>query len=162
MLAVLALSALLGLGGAGASRLPAAAAQAAPDAVARAVPAAVAASILNVNDEAHLSLTQESGGEDLLEAGQAKGSLPGHVTADIIVANEVHVSFTIHLHGGSLSGHSNAKIHGSGTYISYVGIMNITRGTGTYRTTHGSGKCYGTLNRETDNSTVQVIAKLQR
>ncbi len=126
-------------------------------------PTAVAAGALNVNDEARLSLTQESESEDLAEAGRAKGTLPGRVKADIIVGADLRISFTLYPpRGGSISGHGVAQIHTHGVYISFAGTARITRSAGAYAHTSGSGRIYGTLNRETDNSTVQFIGRLQR
>jgi hypothetical protein len=123
---------------------------------------AAAASTINVNDEARLTLAQESGAEELQETGQAKGSLPGHVNGLLIVGADIKISFTLYPRGGSVSGRGTAAIHGKGTYISFAGALKITRTGGRFARMHGGGQVYGVLNRETDNATVQVIGKLRR
>jgi hypothetical protein len=140
MLAALALSALLGFG----------------------APVAHTSSSISVNDEARLLYVQGSSEEDIADAGQAKGSLPGHVKAILNVGADVHISFTLYARTGSLTGRGVAKIHGSGKYISFAGNLQILRGTGHYAGMHGGGKVYGVLNRESLNSTVQVVGKLGR
>lgn len=159
MLASVALSTLLGLsfGGPAAS----ASASSAPRALSRGDAVALAAGTISVNDETHLTLSHESGSEDLAESGQAKGTLPGRVNATIIVGSRISISFTLYPHGGSLSGRGSAQIHSNGRYISFAGTVQITRGSGRFARMHGGGRMYGVLNRETDATTVQVIGKLQ-
>ena len=120
------------------------------------------ASTLNVHDEARMKLTTSSG-EDLVEAGQAKGTVPGTVKARLTVGSNVIVSFTIYIRGGgSISGHGSAAIHTNGAYATFAGTVNIVRGSGRYSHSHGSAQVYGAINRETLNATVQVIGKIQR
>ncbi len=160
MLAAVALTALLGLSGTGQST--GLSTSLSPLGGSRLKGPVAVASVVNVNDEARLSLTQESESEDLDEAGQAKGTLPGHVRARLLVGADVKISFTVYPRGGSISGRGTAKIHGKGVYISFAGALQITRCTGRFAHMHGGGNVYGTLNRETDDSTVQVIGKLVR
>jgi hypothetical protein len=146
VLAALALSALLGFGGP----------------LTPANPVALAARNVNINDRANLYYYEESESEDFEDAGQATGTLPGSVKASINVGADVRISFTLRPHGGgSISGHSTATIHGKGTYISFVGPVQITRGTGSWAHVRGQATVYGTFNRQTLNSTVEVIGKLQ-
>jgi hypothetical protein len=125
---------------------------------------AFAASTINVHDEARLKLASGSGSSsDLIESGQAKGTVPGSVKARLNVGSSVIVSFTIYPKGGgSISGHGSAKVHTTGPYATFAGTVSIVRGTGAYAHTHGTAQVYGAINRETLNATVQVIGKIQR
>src|SRR5271166_5642225 len=72
-------------------------------------PKASAAHTVSANDNAHLHLVNSSGSQ-ILEEGNAEGSLAGTTKAYFDVSATVTASFTIQLsHGGSIKG------HGSGT-----------------------------------------------
>ncbi|HEY7961499.1 MAG TPA: hypothetical protein VID29_06215 [Solirubrobacteraceae bacterium] len=126
-----------------------------------AAPAARAARTLSVNDTAHLRVSSR-GGSNLIEEGQATGSLPGRVRASLLLgAGTVKAGFTIYLRGGSISGHGSARLNaGRGAYASFGGSLVVSHGTGRYAHVSGSGGLYGTINRENDNAVVQVVGNL--
>jgi hypothetical protein len=122
-----------------------------------------AARLLVVNDEAHMTLTNPSSASaTLVEEGRATGTLPGTVRARLTVgANSVTAGFTIYLSGGTISGHSAAHLNpGKGEYASFGGSLVVSHGSGHYAHASGGGALYGTINRNTDNATVQVVGKL--
>jgi hypothetical protein len=126
-------------------------------------PAARAAKVIAVNDAAHMTLTNPSSASaTLVEEGRATGSLPGTVRARLTVgANTVVAGFAIYLSGGTISGHSSAKLNaGRGEYASFSGALTVSHGSGHYAHASGSGELYGTINRNTDNATVQVRGNL--
>jgi hypothetical protein len=121
------------------------------------------ARVLTVNDTARLTLTNPSGsGSTLLEEGRAIGTLPGTVRARLTVGAEVVTAgFTIYLHGGTISGHGSAKLNaGRGEFASFGGSLSVSHGSGHYAHASGRGGLFGTINRNTDNATVQVVGKL--
>jgi hypothetical protein len=120
-----------------------------------------AARVLSVNDAAHMHLIS-SGGNTLIEEGQATGSLPGRVRAHLSIGpSTVKSSFTIYLHGGSISGRGVARLNvGHGAYASFGGSLTVTHGSGRYAHVYGSGGLYGTINRNNDNAVVQVVGNL--
>jgi hypothetical protein len=144
----------LGLSAIAAAALPTAAAGGAP-------PRAHAARTISVNDTGRLRLVGSSG-NTLIEEGQSSGTLPGRVRARLTVSsNTVRATFTISLHGGSISGYGSAKLNvGRGVYASFGGSLNVSHGTGRYAHVSGSGGLYGTINRNTDDATVQVVGRL--
>jgi hypothetical protein len=144
----------LGLSAIAAAALPAAA-------VGGAGARAHAARTISVNDTGRLHLVGSSG-NTLVEEGQASGSLPGKVRAKLAVSsNTVRATFTIYLHGGSISGYGTARLNvGRGVYASFGGSLSVSRGTGHYAHVSGSGGLYGTINRNTDDATVQVVGHL--
>jgi len=122
-----------------------------------------AARVLVVNDTAHMTLTNPSSASaTLIEEGRATGTLPGTVRARLTVgANSVTAGFTIYLKGGTISGHSSARLNpGRGEYASFGGSLGVSHGSGHYAHASGSGELYGTINRNTDNATVQVVGNL--
>jgi hypothetical protein len=122
-----------------------------------------AAHTIAVNDTAHLTLKNPSGASaTLIEEGRALGSLPGTVRARLTVGAEVVTAgFTIYLHGGTISGHSTAKLNaGSGEFASFGGSLGVSHGSGRYAHASGHGGLFGTINRNTDNATVQVVGTL--
>ncbi len=122
-----------------------------------------AARLLVVNDAAHMTLTNPSSASaTLVEEGKATGTLPGTVRARLTVgADSVTAGFTIYLSGGTISGHSTAHLNpGKGEYASFGGSLGVSHGSGHYAHASGSGELYGTINRNTDNATVQVIGNL--
>lgn len=122
-----------------------------------------AARLLVVNDDAHMTLTNPSSASvTLVEEGKATGTLPGTVRARLTVsASSVTAGFTIYLNGGTISGHSTAHLNpGKGEYASFGGSLGVSHGSGHYAHASGNGELYGTINRNTDNATVQVIGNL--
>jgi hypothetical protein len=119
-----------------------------------------AASVLSVNDTGRLRFTGESGSQ-LIEEGPATGTLPGSVRARLVVGTTVSVGFTIYLHGGTISGQGYAKLNpGKGAYASFSGSLKVSHGSGHYAHASGNGGLFGTIDRENDNATVQVVGRL--
>jgi hypothetical protein len=119
-----------------------------------------AAGVLTVNDTGRLRFVGESGG-DLAEEGPASGTLPGSVRARLTLGTNVTLGFTIYLHNGTISGSGAAKLNpGKGAYASFNGSLRVSHGSGHYAHASGSGGLYGTINRENDNATVQVVGRL--
>jgi hypothetical protein len=120
------------------------------------------ARLLKVDDSGHLHLLQAFG-EVIEEEGRATGSLPGTVFVRMNVgAGNVTASFTIRSEGGgSIAGHGEAVLHGSGRYSSFSGTLSVSHGSGRYSHAHGDGKLYGTIERtSTKHLTVQTIGTL--
>jgi hypothetical protein len=126
-----------------------------------ATPAAHAARTLKTADTAHLNYNEEhSQGSWLYEEGSALGTFPGSMRANCNITAVLTATFTIYVHGGSISGHAHAAVHGSGLYQSFGGYLEATGGTGKYAHAHGRGGFYGVLNRNTYNMTVQTTGTL--
>jgi hypothetical protein len=121
------------------------------------------ARVVAVNDTAHMTLTNPSSASaTLVEEGRALGSLPGTVRVRLTVGTStVTAGFTIYLQGGTISGHGYAKLNpGRGEYASFGGSLAVSHGSGHYAHASGSGGLFGTINRTTDNATVQVVGNL--
>lgn len=128
---------------------------------AEAAPAAHAAHSLKTADTARLTYNEEhSQGSWLYEEGSALGTFPGSMRANCNITAVLTATFTIYVHGGSISGHAHAAVHGSGLYQSFGGYLEATGGTGKYAHAHGRGGFYGVLNRNTYNMTVQTTGTL--
>ncbi|HTZ87277.1 MAG TPA: hypothetical protein VMB05_11480 [Solirubrobacteraceae bacterium] len=99
--------------------------------------------------------------DDVLETGEARGSLSGIVRAYVNVGTPIIFRFTISLHGGgTLAGEGSGKPKGNPAEPSFKGSMTVTHGTGRYRHAHGSGDFYGTINRSTYAATIQTTGTL--
>jgi hypothetical protein len=118
-----------------------------------------AARSLNITDTAHLELIKPEGSE-LYEEGPVTGSLPGSMRAQLNTGSVFTGSFTIHTHGGSITGHGGATPHGSGRYQSFGGSFNVTGGTGRYIHVKGRAGLYGLFDRRTDSVVIQTAGKL--
>ncbi len=121
--------------------------------------AAIASHTLNATDTAHLRYVSGSGAE-LFEEGSASGSLPGKMRVHGEVGPTLSASFTVYLHGGTISGRGTAKTHGAGRYESFAGSLTITGGTGRYSHAHGHAGLYGVFDRRTYDLTVQTTGRL--
>jgi hypothetical protein len=119
-----------------------------------------AARSLNISDKAQLHSVRESG-SDLLEVGQATGSLPGRVRAHFNVGPTVYASFSISTQYGSISGSGSSPLRGTGVWESFGGSITVRAGTGRYSHSHGHAGFYGVINRRTDTATVQTIGTLE-
>ena len=76
-------------------------------------------------------------------------------------ATTARVGFTIYLRGGTITGHATAKLNpGRGEYASFAGALAVGHGSSHYAHAHGSGRLSGTLNRNTDDTVVQVVGQL--
>jgi hypothetical protein len=115
---------------------------------------------LRAFDTAHLHRVHCACSE-ILEEGEAKGTLPGSVRAYVTVGAPIVVRFTISVRGGgTLSGEGSGKPSGNPAEPSFAGTMTVTRGTGRYRYAHGKGGFYGTLNRSTYAAVMQTTGTL--
>jgi hypothetical protein len=115
---------------------------------------------LRAVDSAHLHRARCSCNE-ILEEGEAEGSLPGRVRAYVTVGAPIVFRFTITVRGGgTLSGEGSGKPKGNPADPSFAGTMKVTRGTGRYRHAHGTGGFYGTLNRSTYTAVMQTTGTL--
>jgi hypothetical protein len=115
---------------------------------------------LRAVDTAHLHRVRCSCNE-ILEEGQAKGSLPGSVRAYVNVGAPIVFHFTITVRGtGTLSGQGSGRPKGNPAEPSFSGTMTITRGTGRFRHAHGKGGFYGTINRSTYAAVMQTTGTL--
>lgn len=115
---------------------------------------------LRAVDTAHLHRVHCACSE-ILEEGEAKGTLPGWVRAYVTVGAPIVVRFTITVRGGgTLSGEGSGKPKGNPAEPSFAGTMTVTRGSGRYRRAHGTGDFYGTLNRSTYAAVMQTTGTL--
>jgi hypothetical protein len=121
--------------------------------------AMVASHTLNATDTAHLRYISGSGSE-LVEEGSASGSLPGKMKVHCEVGPTLSATFTIIVHGGTISGRGTAKAHGAGRYESFAGSLTISRGTGRYAHARGHAGLYGVFDRRTYDLTVQTTGRL--
>lgn len=99
-------------------------------------------------------------GAYLLEEGSASGPLAGIVKARVRFTADISGSFAFYPHGGSISGYGSARLHESGTYVSFGGTVTITGGTGRYAHARGGGGLYGIYNRRTLALTIQTTGSL--
>jgi hypothetical protein len=99
-------------------------------------------------------------GSYLLEEGSASGPLAGTVKAHVRIAADISGSFTFYPRDGSISGYGSAKLHESGTYVSFGGHVTITGGTGRYAHASGGGGLYGVYDRHTLGLTIQTTGSL--
>ncbi len=119
-----------------------------------------AARTLRATDTAHMHRVSCSCNE-ILEEGQAKGSLPGSVRAYVTLGAPIVFRFTITVRGvGTLSGQGSGKPNGNPAEPSFGGSMTVTHGTGRYRHAHGKGGFYGTINRSTYAAVMQTTGTL--
>ena len=126
-------------------------------------PRARVAKTIQVSDTGRLRLANPNGaGSTLVEEGKATGTLPGSVRASLTIGTStVQVTFTLYLHGGTITGHGTAKFNaGQNEYASFGGSVAVNHGGGHYAHASGTGKVYGSINRNTDNATVQVVGQL--
>jgi hypothetical protein len=115
---------------------------------------------LNATDTAHLHYTHASGSL-LYEEGTATGTLPGTMRAHVDIGPTTTGTFTFYVRGGgTISGHGNALMHGSGVYESFGGTLVVTGGTGRYTHAHGRAGLYGTFDRKNYALLVQTTGRL--
>lgn len=141
------------------SVLAAPAGTASPVPAAQRSPSAHAAHILNATDTAHLHYVRSSGSL-LFEEGSTTGTLPGSMRAHVNIGPTTSGTFTIYTHGGTITGHGSATMHGSGSYESFAGTLMATGGTNRYAHAHGHAGLYGTFNRKTYALLVQTTGRL--
>jgi hypothetical protein len=125
---------------------------------------AAAASVLNVRDEGHLHLLSSEGSE-LVDEGEAAGTLPGKVRVRFVYNGDPQVTaqFTIYGHSGSISGRAKARLNNpTSPEPSLRGAFSITGGSGRYAHIHGTGELFGVFIRRGKNKyglIVQAIGK---
>jgi hypothetical protein len=120
---------------------------------------AYAARTLNGTATAHLHLVRAEGSE-LIEEGSVSGALVGTARAELSTGAIFTATFTIHAHGGSITGHGHATPHGSGRYQSFSGSFNATNGTGRYAHISGRAGLYGVFDRRADSVVIQTTGTL--
>jgi hypothetical protein len=99
-------------------------------------------------------------GAYLFEEGSASGPLAGIVKAHVRFAADISGSFEFYPRDGSISGYGSARLHESGTYVSFNGTVTITGGTGRYAHARGGGGLYGVYNRRSLALTIQTTGSL--
>jgi hypothetical protein len=126
-------------------------------------PAAQAARVISVRDEGHLLFISSSGSQ-LLDQGQASGTVPGSVRVEFTYNGSpaVKAQFTIYGRGGSIRGQASGTLNNPvSPSPSFRGALSITGGTGRYAHAHGSGEMFGVFYRRSYALTVQTIGKLR-
>jgi hypothetical protein len=128
-------------------------------------PPAGLARILDGSDTAHLRLVRHflrGDSEALFERGEAKGAIPGEMTAEVeITPTSLSGSCTIKTRDGStITGEGRATPRGSGRYQSFSGTLTITKGTGRYAQIHGHAGLYGTFDQRSFAMVVQTTGTL--
>ncbi len=122
-----------------------------------------AARALSLNESASLHLNDKHG-LTLKESGNAKGTLSGPLYLQLNVTSTRSVTATVQVYpkgGGSLTGSASADYRVVGSYATFSGRLNITRGSGKYSKAKGSGLSFsGTIKRSNDAVTVRVSGKL--
>lgn len=112
---------------------------AATQSLASQVPRATMARTLNASESASLHLTSHHGGV-LREEGSGTGSFNCPLTITLNVSyTTASISFSICRSGGAFGGSGKASFYASGTLAHFVGIVNITHGTGRYAHAAGHG-----------------------
>jgi hypothetical protein len=121
---------------------------------------------LRVTDTAHLHYVKESGSQ-IIDEGEATGTLPGDVRVSFNVGVTVEATFTIseaHAHDWSITGHGSGELHKnkskSDVYVSFGGTMAVAHGTGRYAHAHGTGGFYGVIDRSNYAVTIQTTGTL--
>jgi hypothetical protein len=114
-----------------------------------------AARLLDGKAVAHLHLVKPEGSR-LIEEGPVSGALAGSARAELNTGAVFTARFTIHTHGGSITGHGQATPHGSGRYQSLSGSFLATSGTGRYTHVSGQAGLYGVFDRRTESVVIQT------
>ncbi|HEX3517810.1 MAG TPA: hypothetical protein VHT29_02125 [Solirubrobacteraceae bacterium] len=114
---------------------------------------------LRATDTAYLHRIKRPG-SGLIEEGTAHGNLPGTMHADLYLGGTFTATFTIYLHGGTITGNGKAAPHGTGIYESFAGTLTVTGGSGIYKNASGRAGLYGTFNRRTYALVVQTTGAL--
>jgi hypothetical protein len=118
---------------------------------------AAAARTISIDENGELFRVHASG-EIITEEGKVSGTLAGSAKVLLNIGAEVVTgSFRITVRGvGSIVGHASATLSSPERHASFHGSLSVTGGTGRYAHAHGTGKLYGTLERKSDNLTVQT------
>jgi phage gpG-like protein len=125
---------------------------------------ALAARVLNVRDEGKLHFITSNGSE-IIDEGEATGTVPGNVRVHFIYNGEPAVSarFTIYGHSGSISGRASGRLSNlTSPDPSFRGAFTITGGSRRYAHIHGTGELFGVFTRRGKNKyslVVQTIGK---
>jgi hypothetical protein len=126
---------------------------------------AMATRVLNVRDEGKLRFITSNGSE-IIDQGEAKGTVPGNVRVHFVYNGEPNVSarFEIEGHAGSISGKAKGMLSNlTSPEPSFRGKFSVTGGSGRYAHIHGGGELFGVFIRRGKNKyalRVQVIGKL--
>lgn len=125
---------------------------------------ALATRVLNVHDEGHLHFLASNGSE-IIDEGEAKGTVPGKLRVHFVYNGEPAVSarFTIYGHSGSISGRASGRLSNlTSPDPSFRGAFTITGGSRRYAHIHGTGELFGVFDRRGPNKyglVVQAIGK---
>jgi phage gpG-like protein len=125
---------------------------------------ALAARVLNVRDEGKLHFITSNGSE-IIDEGEATGTVPGNVRVHFIYNGEPAVSarFTIYGRSGSISGRASGRLSNlTSPDPSFRGAFTITGGSRRYAHIHGTGELFGVFTRRGKNKyslVVQTIGK---
>ena len=117
---------------------------------------------LNVKDEGRLRFVRSSGSE-LIDEGQATGTIPGKARIVFVYNGNPSVSaqITIDGHGGSIQARGTGRLSNpTSASPSFKGTLTITAGGGRYAHAHGSGDFYGVFYRRSYAITVQTQGTL--
>jgi hypothetical protein len=117
-----------------------------------------AAGAINVSDEGHLHYLHSRGNE-IIDEGQAKGSIPGRVNAQLTYTGNPNVTarFTLYAHSGTISGYAKGHLSNPNSSTpSFSGALTLTGGAGHYAHARGSGELYGVFDRRNYSMIVQT------
>jgi len=120
--------------------------------------AAQAARSISLNDSGRLHLTSKHG-FTLNEQGTATGTVAGTIFVHLTIVSTKRVTAEVNIypHGGSITGKATASYRRGGATGSFSGSMSISRGSGSYARSQGTGLSFsGTIQRSNDAVTVHV------
>lgn len=124
---------------------------------------AKASRTLAVYDEGHLHWVRSSGNE-LIDEGQATGTVPGRVLVHFTYDGSptVYASFQIYARAGTIAGHAKGRISNpTSPSPSFRGALTLSGGGGRYVHAHGSGELFGVYYRRSYGMIVQTRGRLE-
>lgn len=124
---------------------------------------AQASRTLTVYDEGHLHWVRSSGNE-LIDEGQAAGTVPGRVLVHFTYNGSptVYASFQIYARAGTIAGRAKGRISNpTSTSPSFRGALTLSGGGGRYAHAHGSGELFGVYYRRSYGMIVQTRGRLE-
>lgn len=122
-------------------------------------PVAHTARALSGTVRAALHLVKPNGSL-LIEEGSVSDRLHGTAWGAVNMGATFRGTFTLRVHGGSISGSGRATPRGAGRYQSFSGVFTATGGAGLYAHIHGHSGLYGVFDRRTDAVTIQTQGTL--
>jgi hypothetical protein len=126
-------------------------------------PVAVPARTIVLNESGRLHLTSKHG-FTLNEEGSATGTIRGRIYLHLKIVSTNRVTAEVNIYpssGGSLTGYATARYGVAGGTATFSGSMSIARGSGRYRSAHGSGLGFkGTIGRSTDAVIVYLTGQM--